>query len=96
MAIGGLEHLSFDRLRLNQFGYELFSNPLIPRKHVGDEIKPIWPHELIQWIWRLFGWKVWPICYVRGKRIEEEQVFILGNKMFCSPAVFKAFKEIRP
>jgi len=67
---------------------------LLPRDHVGDEIKPVWPHEFIMWLWRLFGLPVYPICYVRGKKIEEDRIFILPGQLhaFMSKRVYDQLK----
>lgn len=66
-------------------GMAVVVSPLIEPEHYADAIKPIWPHPLIKWIWRLFNWPILPE-WINGGKLTREQAFQIGDKLFVSPA----------
>lgn len=64
-------------------GMKVFENDFVPRTaHIGDEIKPLWPHPLWARFEYLFTGRVMPVMYVRGKKIEEPCGFIIDGNLF--------------
>jgi hypothetical protein len=66
-------------------GMNVVLTNLLTPEHIGDEIKPIWPHPLVAWATRKLGHEVRPVCYVRGQPIKRDFALVLGNTLFSSP-----------
>lgn len=77
-------------------GMDVFLSTFLPREHVGDEIKPIWPHPFVAWVERLLGRPRCPVMFVRGAKIEHDLAFRLGNKLFVPPSMMYALKNMPP
>jgi len=61
----------------------IIENDHVPRmSHVGDEIKPIWPHPLAALFEYLFTGRVTPVMYVCGKKIEEPCAWMVDGTLF--------------
>lgn len=66
----------------------------LPKEHVGDEIKPVWPHPFWFWLRRLLGReKPWPVFYRRGAKIEHDIAYQMGGKMFVTQAMFRELQR---
>ena len=69
-------------------GYDIIVSHNLPVKEIGTHI--YWAHPFVQWLGKFF-----PIRpYIIGSPIEEEQALFIGNKVFVSPRMLLAIKEL--
>ncbi len=70
---------------LGQFNVTISDH--LPKEVVGTHI--YWAHPFVQWLGKYL-----PIRpYIIGGPIEQEQVVVMGNRMFMSPLMWSAFKN---
>ena len=65
----------------------------LPKRHVADEIKPVWCHPLIDRLRRLFGRPVVPWLWVPGQKVEEEIACMAAGKLFISPRMLAELRR---
>lgn len=77
-------------------GYAVVVDPRILPEHIGDEIKPLMPHPMIQWFLRKLRRPVLTVMFVRAKPIEQHNAFESQGKLFMSPVMWKTLQEKIP
>lgn len=92
-------NLNFPHMARGDFtwrGFAVVIDPRLQPIHLGDFIKPLMPHPLVQWLLRFFKQPVLPVMFVRAGRIEEEIIYEGQNKLFMSPRAWAQLKSKIP
>lgn len=75
------------------FGMRVIVSENVPKLHVGDEIRPLMPHPLVQWAFRKLRIPVYPVCFLPGAKIEEDQALMTPAGLVMSAAMFAGLRR---
>lgn len=94
-ALNSFNNFNFPHMARGDFmwnGYAVVISPNVPREHIGDEIKPIMPHRFVSWLERMLGNASYPVCFVPGPKIEQDNIYQTHDKLMMRPEMWERLK----